>query len=41
MLKEVLEFILFGLPGWLAILFELSDWIRIRKNKRSDDVEKN
>lgn len=41
MLREVLDFILFGLPGWLATLLELSDWIKRQKNKRADDVEEN
>jgi len=39
MLKEVLDFVLFGLPGWIAILRELADWVGGKKNKRADDVE--
>ena len=39
MLRKVLDFVLFGLQGWFAILLELSDWVKRRKNKRADDVE--
>ena len=39
MLREVLNFVLFGLPGWFAILLELSDWVKRRKYKRVDDAE--
>lgn len=35
MLKEVLDFVLFGLPGWLAILLEALDKQR-RKDERTD-----
>lgn len=40
MLEEVLDFVLFGLAGWLAILLEVLDRQR-RKDKRTDAEQEN
>lgn len=37
MLKEILNFVLFGLSGWLSFLLAAAVWAREkRENKRSD-----
>ena len=39
-LEIILQFVLFGLLGWLAILFEVIDAIKGRNNTHSDDAGK-
>lgn len=40
MLEEILDFILFGLPGWLAVLLGVLDR-RAQKDKRTDVEQEN